>query len=110
MRDLPVNEFIEMRGQGYYLVGSRISLDTIAYCLRRGESVPQIIENFPALEGEEQLVQGVIDYVHTHQSAVDEYLAEGERRYVELCRQNPLPPSLAEKIRKARMEKGLKSA
>jgi hypothetical protein len=111
MAELPINEFIEMRGRGYYLVGSRVSLDSIAYCLRRGETtVEEIIAAFGALEGEERLVQGAIDYIHAHQSALDAYLEEGERLFEELRRQNPPPASVLEKIRKYQAERNLKSA
>ena len=78
-----------------------MSLDSIAYCLRRGEST---------VEGKERLVQGTIDYIRAHQAEVDAYLEEGERLWEQLCRKNPLPPSLEEKIRRYRLEKGLKSA
>ena len=109
--DLAANEFVEKRGQGYYLAGSRVSLDSIACCLRRGEStVEEIIDAFGALEGEERLVQGAIDYIHAHQADVDAYLEEGERRYEELRKQNPPPASVMEKIRKYKAERGLRSA
>jgi uncharacterized protein (DUF433 family) len=110
MEELPVNGFVEMRGGGYYLVGSRVSLDSIAYEVREGRTLTDIIEDYCALEGEERLVQGAIDYIRAHQAAVDAYLLREEQRYAELCRQNPLPPGLAERIRKYRIEKGLKSA
>jgi uncharacterized protein (DUF433 family) len=109
MSELPVNEFIEKRGTGYYLVGSRVSLDTIAGCLlRKGYTVDDILDGFPSLERAE--VERVIGYIRANQAAVDAYVEEGERRFAELARQNPLPPAVAEKIRKARIEKGLKSA
>jgi hypothetical protein len=108
MSELPVNEFIEKRGTGYYLVGSRISLGTIAGCLCNGDTLDDILDGFPSLEREE--VERVIGYIRANQPAVDAYLEEGDRRFAELARQNPLPPALAEKIRKARLAKGLKSA
>jgi uncharacterized protein (DUF433 family) len=108
MDEMPVNEFIEMRGGGYYLVGSRISLDTIAYCLRHGDTVDDILEGFPSLERHE--VERVIAYIRMHQAAVDAYLKREEQRYEELRKQNPPPASVLEKIRKYREERGLKSA
>jgi hypothetical protein len=55
-------------------------------------------------------VQGAIDFIHANQAPVDAYLVEEEQRHAETCRQNPLPPGLAERIRKHKMENGLKSA
>jgi uncharacterized protein (DUF433 family) len=110
MDGMPVNEFVEMRGRGYYLAGRRVSLDSIAYELREGRTLAEIIEDYSALEGEEGLVQGAIDYIRAHQAAVDAYLVQEEERYEELRRQNPPPASVLEKIRKYRAERGLKSA
>jgi uncharacterized protein (DUF433 family) len=108
--ELPANEFIEMRGGGYYLVGLRMSLDTIAYELRDGHTLSEIMEAYPAFEGEERIVQGAIDYIRAHQAALDAYLIREEQRYEELRRQNSLPPRLAERIRKYKMAKKLRSA
>jgi uncharacterized protein (DUF433 family) len=106
--ELPASEFIEKRGEGYYLVGSRVSLDTIANRFRQGDTVDSILEGFPSLQREE--VERVIAYVREHQVAVQAYLEEGARRYEELRKQNPPPASVLEKIRKYQAERGLKSA
>jgi len=106
--DLPVSELIESRGPGYYIVGSRISLDTIANCLRHGDTVESILEGFPSLEREE--VERVIVYIRENQASVDAYLEEAARRYEELRKQNPPPASVMEKIRKYQTERGLRSA
>jgi hypothetical protein len=110
MSDMPVNEFVEIRNGGYYLAGIRFTLDSIAYALKRGENLDQILENFPALIGREELVKGGIAFIHTYQSEVDAYLKRQAERYEELQRQNPLPPELAERFRRYREQKDLKSA
>jgi uncharacterized protein (DUF433 family) len=108
--ELPANEFVEKREGGYYLAGLRMSLDTIAYELREGQTLSEILEAYPAFLGEERTVQGAIDYIHANQAAVDAYLVEEEQRHAETCRQNPLPPGLAERIPNYKMDNGLKSA
>jgi uncharacterized protein (DUF433 family) len=42
-------EFIERRGEGYYFVGSRVSLDSIVFQFLRGESPEGILQAFPSL-------------------------------------------------------------
>jgi uncharacterized protein (DUF433 family) len=55
MASMPTNEYVEIRNGGYYLAGIRISLDSVAYSLRRGETVEEILDNFPALSSREKL-------------------------------------------------------
>ncbi len=42
-------DYIEKRETGYYVVGSRIPLDTIVIAFLNGESAEGIVESFPAL-------------------------------------------------------------
>lgn len=106
---LPSNEFIEFRDPGYYLAGTRISLDSIAYGVRRGQSAEEILDDFPVLDSREEL-DGAIAYIKAHSKEVDLYLAQEAQRWEELEKLNS--PELIERIRKyrEREDKGLKSA
>jgi uncharacterized protein (DUF433 family) len=42
-------DYIEKRETGYYVIGSRIPLDTIVIAFLNGESAEGIVESFPAL-------------------------------------------------------------
>lgn len=75
MSDLPASQYIEARGDGYRVAGTRISLDSIAYAVRRGETVGDILADFPALQSRQKL-EGVIAFVQSHPREVDAYLAE----------------------------------
>ena len=48
-------EYVEERSGGYYVVGTRISLDSVVYGFLRGESPEGIAESFPALTLEQIL-------------------------------------------------------
>jgi len=109
MIEMPTNQFVEIRNQGYYLAGSRISLDSVAYALKRGETVEEILADFPVIENRQRL-EGAIAFIQAHPVEVDAYLAEKEERWEELRKQNPLPPEVAERIRRYRESEGLKSA
>jgi uncharacterized protein (DUF433 family) len=65
-------EYIEERDGNYYVAGSRISLDSIVYAFRRGESPEAICQNFELLRLEE--VYGAIAYYLDNQADVDSYL------------------------------------
>lgn len=109
MIEMPTSPFVEKRNQGYYLAGSRISLDSVAYALKRGDGVEEILEDFPVIENRERL-EGAIAFIKAHPLEVEAYLEDGVKRYEELQKQNPLLPEVVERIRRYRESKGLKSA
>jgi hypothetical protein len=41
-------EYVEQRNRGYYIQGTRVSLDSVVYAFLRGESADGIAESFPA--------------------------------------------------------------
>src|ERR1039457_593200 len=71
MSDLPASQYIEARGDGYRVAGTRISLDSIAYAVRRGETVGDILADFPAIQSRQKL-EGVIAFVQSHPREVEE--------------------------------------
>ena len=44
------NEYIEQRNGGYYVAGTRISLDSVVYSFKDGQSPEAIQEDFPLLK------------------------------------------------------------
>jgi len=53
-------EYVDARDGGYYIAGTRVSLDSVVYAFLRGESGEEIADSFPALNPE--LVYGAIAY------------------------------------------------
>src|SRR5436190_13293318 len=105
--ELPPSEFLDARNGGYYVVRTRISLESVAWALSRGETIDDLMADFPALQSREDLA-GVIHFIRSHPAAVDAVLAESEREWEEARKLNP--PELVEKMRKYRESKDLKSA
>ena len=70
-------EYVEQRNGGYYIQGTRISLDSVVYAFLRGESMNEIVDSFPALNLEQ--VSGALDFYVANQALVDEYLREQKR-------------------------------
>ncbi|NCJ08499.1 DUF433 domain-containing protein [Synechococcales cyanobacterium C] len=75
-------QYIEQREAGYWLSGSRVSLDSIVYSFLRGELPEQIGQNFPTLTLEQ--VYGAIAFYLSNQAAIDPYLKEGEAQLDQL--------------------------
>ncbi len=95
------NEYVEQRNGGYYILGTRVSLDSVVYAFLRGESAEGIAESFPALSLEQ--VYGAIAFCLANQRAVDAYLEEGKVEFARLREEaRRKHPSLYAKLEAAR--------
>jgi uncharacterized protein (DUF433 family) len=72
-------DYVELVGEAYRLVGSRVSVDSIVYCFWNGDSPESIAQSFPVLTLEQ--VYGAIAYYLNHQDAIDEYIKQGDVDY-----------------------------
>jgi uncharacterized protein (DUF433 family) len=70
------SEYIEQRNGGYYVAGTRVSLDSIVYSFKAGDSPETIRQNFSTLSLEQ--VYGAIAFYLAHEQGVDAYIREGE--------------------------------
>ena len=94
-------DYIEKRETGYYVIGSRVSLDSVAYAFLDGNSAEGIVESYPTLTLEQ--VHGSLAFYLANRAEIDAYLAKGEReaeKMREISRaENPL---LYRKLEQAR--------
>jgi uncharacterized protein (DUF433 family) len=100
------SEYIERRDGGYYVAGTRISLDSVVYAFNRGDSPERIMEEFPILNRVSR-VYGAIAFYLDHKADIDQYLEETEREFeasgIPMEQANPV---LWEKIQRARARMG----
>lgn len=102
--------YIEQRDGGYWVAGTRVSLDSLLYAFRRGAAPETIRRSFPALTLEE--VYGALTFYLAHEQQVDEYLkqseaeldAQAQQRREQFRTQNL---ELYERLAKARQESEL---
>lgn len=100
-----LSEYIEMRNGGYYVTGTRISLDSVVYAFNRGDSPERILERYPLL-GKPSRVYGAIAFYLDRQAEIDAYLEEGRRGFAAAVGA-PLSetnPALWERIQSARSQ------
>src|SRR5438067_4877502 len=71
--------YVESSDGGYWISGTRISLDSIVYAFRRGASPETIKSSFQALTLEQ--VYGAITFYLSRQPEVDEYLRRSEETF-----------------------------
>lgn len=74
--------YIEQRKAGYWVAGTRISLDSVVYSFLDGESPESISQNFPLLSLEQ--VYGAITFYLANREFVDAYLDVGEAEFQRL--------------------------
>ena len=99
--------YVEQRQGGYWITGTRVSLDSIAYAFRRGSSPETMRSSFPVLTLEQ--VYGAITFYLSRQAEIDAYLQQSEAEYEaarhanheQLRRDNP---ELDERLSKAKDE------
>ena len=96
-----IKQYVEKRDGGYWIVGSRVSLDSVVYAFLSGQSAESIAQCFPALKLEQ--VYGAITFYLSNRTDIDAYLAQAKRDY-EVMRQaaHDTDPMFYQKLADAR--------
>jgi uncharacterized protein (DUF433 family) len=69
-------QYVEQREGGYWIAGTRVSLDSIVYAFLDGMSPESIVQAFPVLNLEE--VYGAITLYLANRTEIDAYLETEE--------------------------------
>jgi len=97
-------QYVEERVEGYWISGTRVSLDSVVFAFLDGLSPETIAsECFPVLTLEQ--VFGAITYYLGHRIEIDEYLKDADQKFESLRRAtHDADPQFHEKLLKARRE------
>jgi uncharacterized protein (DUF433 family) len=96
-------EFVEKRDEGYWIAGTRVSLDSVVFAFNDGLSPETIAaECFPVLTLEQ--VFGAITYYLAHRVEIDEYLKSTDDEFESLRQTRDADPQFHAKLIKARRE------
>lgn len=79
-----MEDYVEKREGHYFILGSRVSLDSIVYGFLNGESPETIRENFPTLNLAQ--VYAAITYYLERQADIDRYLKAKQESFDEARR------------------------
>ena len=83
-------EYVEKRNGGFYLAGSRVSLDSVVISFQQGASPESILRSFPAI-GSLEKVYGAVTFYLANKQLVEDYLRQqsqlwdGPKRSRNLC-------------------------
>jgi uncharacterized protein (DUF433 family) len=101
---ISTKQYVERREQGYWIVGTRISLDSVIYAFLNGQSPESIVQDFPLLQLEQ--VYGCITFYLANREFVEQYLQQGETAFQDLQQslrtRNPL---LYQKLKRAQAQR-----
>ncbi len=101
------SEYVEQRNGGYYVAGTRVSLDSVVCAFLRGDSPERILERYPLL-GKPARVYGAIAFYLDHQDVIDAYI-EASRAESEASTGAPISesnPALWDRLQQARSKTG----
>jgi uncharacterized protein (DUF433 family) len=100
-------EYVEKRNGGYFLAGSRVSLESIIYDFLDGASPESVVDNFPTLSLEQ--VYGAITFYLANRSELNAYLGETEKSWENARKhQSQLPAGLRDRLERARRDLSVK--
>jgi uncharacterized protein (DUF433 family) len=77
--------YVEQHDGGYWIAGTRVSLDSVVYAFLEGLSPESIVDSFETLTLEQ--VYGALAYYLGHRTEIDAYLRQSEAEFDESCRQ-----------------------
>lgn len=102
--------YVEQRDGGYWIKGTRISLDSVVYAFKRGAAPESIKRSFPLLSLEE--IYGAITFYLAHEQQIDSYLEQSEKEFEARGKEmnaqaRSRNPELFERLEKAREERGV---
>ena len=76
-------DYVEKRNGGYYIAGTRVSLDSIVYCFLRGESADAISrDSFPSVSLE--YVFGALAFYLANREEMNAYLERGNEEFARM--------------------------
>ncbi|MEM7132811.1 MAG: DUF433 domain-containing protein [Chloroflexota bacterium] len=95
-------KYVEQRDQGYWIAGSRVSLESVLFAFLDGLAPETIVaECFPALSLEQ--VYGAITYYLANRDETNIYLRQVDAEFKDF-HQSTHDPEFAQKMTKARRE------
>ena len=103
--------YIEQHDGGYWIKGTRISLDSVVYQFNEGAAPESIMRSFPLLNLEQ--IYGAITFYLSRRQDIDAYLAASEAEFDQWgeeinARARAESPELFDRLDKARKERDAK--
>ena len=82
MATVATKTYVELKDEGYWLAGTRVSLDSVIYSFRQCALPDSIAQSYPLLNLEQ--VYGAITFYLANRSDIDAYLIAEEQAFDEM--------------------------
>lgn len=100
----PSRTYVEAQDGGYRVAGTPVSLDSIVYAFKNGDTAEMIAGNFPVLDLEQ--VYGALTYYLANRTEIDRQLERTRAEYAEQVREDrSAAPDLYRKLELARVQR-----
>ena len=94
-------DYVDQHDGGYWIAGTRVSLDSVVYTFLEGLSAESIVDSYETVTLEQ--VYGAIAYYLGHRTEIDDYLKQSETEFeVFYDRAREANPLLYRKLDEAR--------
>jgi uncharacterized protein (DUF433 family) len=98
------NQYVEQRDDGFWVAGTRVSLDSIVYSFLDGQTAESVAQSFPVLTLEQ--VYGAIAFYLANRSEIDTYLTQVRAGFEDLRRAaRDADPMFYQKLADARRQR-----
>ena len=96
--------YVEQHDGGYWVMGTRVSLDSLVYAFREGQTAESLAQSFPVLTLEQ--VYGAIAYYLANREVIDVYLRQQEADFAQLAQDlRQRDPMFYQKLADARRQR-----
>ena len=96
-----MQHYVDRHDGGYWITGTRVSLDSVVSAFLEGLSPESIADSFETLTLEQ--IFGALAYYLKHRLEIDAYLKQAETDFDEVChRRRGIHPLLCQKLEIAR--------
>jgi len=96
-------QYVKQRDGGYWVAGTRVSLDSIVYAFLGGQTAESIAQSFPLLMLEQ--VYGAIAFYLANRPDIDDYLAQAKADFETMRRAaRDADPMFYQKLADARQQ------
>jgi uncharacterized protein (DUF433 family) len=102
--DTMEKSYVEQHDGGYWVTGTRVSLDSLVYAFREGQTAESLAQSFPVLTLEQ--VYGAITYYLANREVIDAYLHQQEADFAQLAQDlRQRDPMFYQKLADARRQR-----
>lgn len=106
---MDAKSYVEYRDGGYWVADTRVSLDSLVYGFREGQTAESLSQSFPVLTLEQ--VYGAVAYYLANREDVDAYLQQQEADFDHLANDlRQRDPMFYQKLAAARRQRQKKRA